>query len=166
LKEIGSTTVITGDDLNCDNTSGEADDNTDCDDVDNTEFPGQVWYADCDGDGVDRAALVTACELSGADALTPCTDTQVPDGGWTHAVGNDCDDENVDNYPGHAEIVADNLDQNCDTFDDCYQDADTDTYGSSTVITGDDLDCNNTSGEADDNSDCDDSDSASNPGAA
>ena len=146
------------------NDSLEMRDSTDCDDGDATEFPGQLWYADCDGDGIDRAASVTACDLAAADALTPCTDVESPDGGWTHAVGNDCDDENSGNYPGNAEVVADSLDQNCDTFDDCYEDLDSDTYGSVTVITGDDLNCNNTAGEADDSTDCEDGDATEFPG--
>ncbi|NIQ18604.1 MAG: hypothetical protein GTN95_00025, partial [Gammaproteobacteria bacterium] len=70
---FGSSTVITGDDLDCNNTLGEADDST------------------------------------------------------------DCDDTNATNYPGNAEVVADGLDQNCDAVDDCYQDLDNDTFGTTTV---------------------------------
>ncbi|MDH3786125.1 MAG: putative metal-binding motif-containing protein, partial [Acidobacteriota bacterium] len=139
---------------------------TDCDDGDSAEFPGQVWYADCDNDGSHRSTSVAACDLAAANGLTPCSDSQAPDGGWSHTAGTDCDDENAGKYPGNTETVADGIDQDCDTFDDCYQDTDTDTYGSSTVITGDDLNCNNTSGEADDNTDCDDSSATTFVGAA
>jgi len=162
----GSATVITGNDLDCNNTPGEADDSTDCDDGDATEFPGQVWYADCDNDGTYRTTSVVQCDLADANTATPCTDTEIPDGGWSHTLGTDCDDENIGNFPGNAEVVADGLDQNCDTFDDCYQDVDNDTYGSATVITGNDLDCNNTLGEADDSTDCDDASATTFPGAS
>ena len=72
----------------------------DCDDADASEFPGQDWYADCDGDGSFSSAAVVACDAAGADALTPCSDASPPDGGWSHIAGSDCDDADVSEYPG------------------------------------------------------------------
>ena len=55
----------------------------DCNDEDAAEFPGQVWFADCDGDTHARDASVSACDEAGANALTPCGGP--PAGGWAHA---------------------------------------------------------------------------------
>ena len=67
----------------------------------------------------------------------------------------DCDDGDADAYPGADEVVADGIDQDCDGFDDCYQDSDGDSYGSTTIITSNDLDCAD-AGESDVDTDCDD----------
>jgi len=72
----------------------------DCDDEDPSEYPGQDWYADCDGDGSFSSAAVVACDAVGADALTPCSDASPPDGGWSHIAGSDCDDADVSEFPG------------------------------------------------------------------
>jgi len=72
---------------------------TDCDDSDPTEFPDQVWYADCDNDAFERTVAVVTCDLAGANVLTPCADTVAPDGGWTHVAGTDCDDEDATEFP-------------------------------------------------------------------
>jgi hypothetical protein len=85
----------------------------DCDDGDPTEFPGQVWYADCDADGYERSSAVTACDQAGADAQSPCADGLPPDGGWSHAVGDDCDDEDARRYPTNVE-TCNGLDDDCD----------------------------------------------------
>jgi len=77
---------------------------TDVDDEDATEFPGQEWYADCDGDGFFRAAAVIASDLAGVDALTPCLDTFAPDGGWSHTAGTDPDDEDASAVPGGGAV--------------------------------------------------------------
>ncbi|MBK8193218.1 MAG: hypothetical protein IPK76_08420 [Lewinellaceae bacterium] len=37
-------------------------DNTDCDDDDENEFPGQIWYEDADSDGYTTGNTQTACE--------------------------------------------------------------------------------------------------------
>jgi hypothetical protein len=71
-----------------------------------------VWYGDCDGDTWERDTLVTACELAEANALTPCTDGQAPDGSWAHVAGSDCDDEAATVYPGAAQL-CDGLNNDC-----------------------------------------------------
>ena len=91
---------------------------TDCNDEDATEFPGRLWYADCDGDTFERAASVSACDLAGANAATPCSDLAAPDGGWTSVIGTDCDDEDAAEFPGQS----------------WYADCDNDTHHKSVAI--------------------------------
>jgi hypothetical protein len=108
-----------------------------------------TWYADLDADGFgDGTAPVLAC--------------------WqpTGFVGDgaDCDDGAADTFPGAAEVVADGVDQNCDTVELCFTDADADGWGTGAVIAGTDLDCDDP-GEAWVYGDCDDSAAAVFPGA-
>ena len=54
------------------------------------------------------------------------------------------------------EIPADNIDQNCDGFEVCYEDVDGDEYGSSITISTEDITCSGDgisfqSGDCDDN---------------
>ena len=133
---------------------------TDCDDEDATEFPGQVWYADCDGDSYFRSSSITACDLANADASTPCADGFSPDGGWSNSVGSDCDDEDATEFPGQT----------------WYADCDGDSYSRSSSVTACDLSGANAStpcadGLAPDGgwsntagSDCDDEDATEFPG--
>ena len=72
----------------------------DCDDGDPDEFPGQSWYADCDGDTYERSIAVIACDASGAP--TPCVDTSPPDGGYSSVAGTDCNDEDASEFPGKS----------------------------------------------------------------
>ena len=153
---------------------GFVEDNTDCDDGDSAVNPGaqevcngfdddcdgeidegvkDTFYADADGDGYGDAASST----------TACT---APEGYVENA--DDCDDTNADINPGAEEIPCNGVDENCDPSDDCqeqntyYEDADGDGYGnpevSQTAATAPE-------GFVEDNTDCDDGDSAVNPGA-
>ena len=165
--------------VECHQPSGYILDATDCDDSDAEVYPGAVetcngidddcddvidepdasdaltWYADSDGDGYgDLATSTLAC-----DATT----------GWV-SDATDCDDTDPDQYPG-ADEYCNGEDDDCDASvdeDDAqdapiwHVDADGDTYGTNTsVITA----CNQPSGYVLDDSDCDDTDSAINPGA-
>ncbi|MEO1257376.1 MAG: HYR domain-containing protein [Bacteroidota bacterium] len=48
--------------MHCESCTGDfVSDNTDCDDLDPDEFPGQTWYIDADGDSYG-ASFATACE--------------------------------------------------------------------------------------------------------
>lgn len=92
----------------------------DCDNWDAAEFPGQNWYADCDGDNFYRTSAVMACDL--ASAATPCTDMAPPDGGWSHTYTRDladCDDEDPNEFPGQI----------------WYADCDGDTFMGATAVT-------------------------------
>jgi len=129
-----------------------------CDGIDNN-CDGQIdegvtatFYADTDGDGF-------------GDESSPTESCSEPTG--YVGTGNDCDDSDAETYPGAAER-CDELDNDCDgTIDEdvqsvWYADYDADGYG----------DADNTSKECDpperyvvDDTDCDDLNAASNPGA-
>jgi gliding motility-associated-like protein len=156
--------------LACTAPAGFVSDNTDCNDGDNTVYPGATelcdgldndcnlliddnagptWYTDADGDGFgDTATAQNAC-------------TQ-PAG--TVAVGGDCNDNNAAINPLAAEI-CDGIDNNCDTQIDegvsivYYADADGDGFGNPLVTTNS---CAQPVGYVLDNTDCNDSNSAIN----
>ncbi len=171
-------------DYNCDGSVGYADADADgwaaCDDCDDTnatvnpdgtELPGdgldsncdgsETCYVDLDDDGYrpDTTSTVTgvgiACDQTG-EALA------------TDPAG-DCDDADATRNPGATEIVGDGIDENCDSDETCYVDADGDGYRpdeTSTVDSADD-DCADP-GEALSTAltgDCDDTSTAYNPGA-
>jgi hypothetical protein len=111
----------------------------DCDDADDTIAPG---LSDVTGDDVDQdcdGALLcyadddrdgfgdpSARDLVGPTCASPADRVS--------ANADDCDDSAADTYPGALELVADDIDQDCDAFDACYADADGDSYGSTTVL--------------------------------
>ena len=55
--------------------------------------------------------------------------------------GTDCDDMQASINPVASEIPADGVDQNCDTYEDCFQDADLDGFGSTTITASASLAC-------------------------
>ncbi|MBW1880016.1 MAG: putative metal-binding motif-containing protein, partial [Deltaproteobacteria bacterium] len=98
--------------------------------------------------------LVYVCEDLDEDGVTNC------DG--------DCDDGEATVHPGADEIVGDDIDQDCNGTDTimCWTDGDQDTYGKSLPVLADDGSCDTAQYEADDASDCDDSDASIYPGAS
>ena len=171
----GSTTVFSAD-LDCTD-AGEDVAASDCDDSDNTEYPGVTWFADTDGDGYGDPGNSNACErAAGTDVLdsTDCDDTdpqEFPGVAWhpdadgdgfgdasTSVLcsrlnasdvpnGSDCDDTDPTEYPG---VVW-------------YADADGDSYGdanSSNV-------CERVNGsDVTNDGDCDDLDATEYPGVS
>ncbi len=142
-----------------------------CDSIDNdcdgaiddadADITGQAtWYPDADGDGYGGSASATAACVAPTGHVASATD---------------CDDGSSAVNPGATE-VCNRIDDDCDGLTDdadasvdlatattFYYDADRDGYGLSTVTT---QSCAAPSGYATAGADCDDSDSATHPGAA
>jgi hypothetical protein len=146
----------------------------DCDDTDASIYPGapgviadgidqdcdglETCYADADGDSYRTDVLVASldpdCSDSG-EALASMT-------------SGDCDDSDASVHPGATETYGDEIDSNCNGLEGCYVDADNDGYRTSSTVSSSDTDCSDP-GEAtlsDPSGDCDDGNSAINPGAS
>jgi len=150
--------------------SGYVANDDDCDDTDDTAYPGAVELCDgtdndCDGN-TDEGCPVQYRDADGDGYGNPAgPTTTIPQSGY---VGNtsDCDDTNGAVNPGATEI-CNGIDDNCDgTVDEgCatyYRDADGDTYGNpadSTTATS------QPAGYVANGGDCNDSNASINPGA-
>jgi hypothetical protein len=166
--------------VSCDAPAGFVADASDCDDTDETEFPGAdercdgddddcdgevdedsavdaaTWYGDTDGDGYGDAG----------NALVACT---APVGFGSDA--RDCDDADAAIHPG-ADEVCNGVDDNCDgdvdenTATDAltwYADSDGDGYGDADIVL---MACEQPASYSALATDCDDTDGAEYPGAA
>ncbi|GJM33852.1 MAG: hypothetical protein DHS20C18_28530 [Saprospiraceae bacterium] len=141
----------------CSIPTGYVANNSDCNDNDPLEKPGQVWYADTDNDGYSTGATLTQCTRpTGYKAASELTDSAI-----------DCNDEDPAVNPGATE-VCDGVDNNCNdqtdegTLTTYYQDQDVDGFGNPEVAQ---QACTEPAGYVTDNTDCDDSDPAINPNA-
>ncbi|MCB0522039.1 MAG: hypothetical protein KDD27_24060, partial [Saprospiraceae bacterium] len=142
--------------LDCSAPTGYVLDNTDCDDSDGNEFPGQIWYLDFDGDLYSDGTSQTACERPAnyftADELTQTS--------------GDCNDSDAAINPAATE-VCDGVDNNCDGQTDngvlttYYADTDGDGFGDPANST---MACAQPTGYVFDNTDCDDGDPNEFPG--
>ncbi len=163
----------------CDAPQGYSSNGNDCDDTSPSARPGGVEVCngvddDCDGtiDGpssLNASVFYADSDSDGyGDASTAVTDCEAP----TNHVdnGTDCDDTAAATNPA-ADETCDGADNDCDgTVDEAsavdattwYADADSDTYGSSAISQ---VACNAPSGHVADSSDCDDTNSTTNPGA-
>lgn len=140
----------------CSQPAGYVTDNTDCDDNDANEYPGQTWYKDADGDDYGDGTSQTACTRPAnhyiAAELT--------------ATSGDCNDSNANIHPGASEL-CNNIDDDCNTLIDdgasntYYQDSDSDGYGNPGVTASA---CSAPAGYVSDNTDCDDTDANEYPG--
>mgnify|MGYP000270936296 FL=1 len=152
-----------GDDSDCDDddptVNPDADEvcngiDDDCDEVvDDDAIDRTTWFTDGDGDGFgDDDATIEACEM--------------PTG--TVADGGDCDDDDNLTYPGAPEL-CDGADNNCDGIADdpvwWYRDNDNDGFGDESVAVFAPI-CAPPAGFVRDDTDCDDFNDATNPGAS
>ncbi len=163
---FGTLVIGDGSSLSCVTGAG-AGTNDDCDDGSSSVYPSaaetvadgidqncdsiDTCYTDADGDNYGVSALVDGSSLDCVSGTGASTAT-------------DCDDADASINSGAAEVVADSIDQDCDSVDDCYTDADADGYGTSVVIDGSTLDCVSGTGAAS-ATDCDDAVAAINPAA-
>ncbi|MFT5679802.1 MAG: hypothetical protein ACI8RZ_000707 [Myxococcota bacterium] len=165
--------------LACDQPSGYVADDTDCDDGNNTQYPGADEYCngeddDCDGDIDEAGALDEATWYADtdADAYGDASATALAcdqPSGYV-ADSSDCDDGDAAQYPG-ADEYCNSEDDDCDgTIDEddaldaatWYGDGDSDGYGNSSFTL---VQCDQPSNYVDNYDDCDDSDAAINPAA-
>jgi hypothetical protein len=100
--------------------------------------------SDLDGDGVGTLDTVTSDD---GDCDDPGESTRT----------DDCDDHAAAISPAAVEIAADEVDQDCDRQELCYEDLDGDGYGSSATALSADLSCGS-SGVSPNHDDCDDAD--------
>ncbi len=164
-------------DLDCAD-KGEAESDTDCDDGDDSVYPGADEYCndtdddcdtDIDEDAVDADTWYLDDDKDGFGDATSTTEDCDEPSGYTDD-DTDCDDTDGDIYPGADEYCNDE-DDDCDgdidndalDVDTWYLDDDGDGYGDATTTTED---CDEPSGYTDDDTDCDDTDYDINPGAS
>ncbi|MEQ1503259.1 MAG: MopE-related protein [Myxococcota bacterium] len=168
----GSTATSTS--FSC-NGPGVANDASDCDDQDNSVYPGATelpadgidqdcsgsdtigCYLDDDQDGFGSTTLVFASD-GACDLVSRESETD-----------DDCDDADADIHPQAVEVKGDGVDQDCFGGDltGCYVDDDDDGYGDlPPVVDPFAGDCGPAGQLADVASDCDDTDPTVHPGAA
>lgn len=146
----------------------------DCDDTDPQINPVATDFPD---DGIDQ-------DCNGSDSTVCLVDLDFDDWGRTGVTlwssdedcadpgealltqGGDCDDNESTVFPGASEIPDDGIDQDCDGRDatTCFEDLDSDTFGSTVPLLALDGDCTD-QGEASNNTDCEDGDGFIYPGA-
>ncbi|HMV69020.1 MAG TPA: MopE-related protein, partial [Myxococcota bacterium] len=154
-----------------------ADPATDCDDASAaikptaTEIPGDGVDQDCDGTESCYADRDDDGYRPNPTALVPTADLDCDDPGEALSTDptTDCDDTNPEIRPGVFELAGDEVDQNCDGRESCFDDDDDDGFLDSTddVRVSADLDCDdpNEGSVSDLRTDCDDTRAAIHPGA-
>ncbi len=160
----------------CDQPQDYVRSNSDCNDNESEAFPGNTET--CDGADNDCNGTVDGADANNAtlfyvdsdgdgsgNGAAPWLGCTAPAGYTTS--GDDCDDNNADAYPGNSE-VCDGSDSDCNGATDdgvgqtYYIDYDGDGYGVDAVSQ---VACSQPTGYSNTNTDCDDLQAASNPGA-
>ncbi len=158
----------------CEQPTGYVANSTDCDDTDVDVNPGATETCndvddDCDGstdEGLTTSTYYEDADSDGyGDSTETATDCAQPTGYVTDAT--DCDDTDADVNPGEQEVCDNDVDDDCDGTTDeedatWYIDADSDTYGDSTVSQ---VICEQPTGYVADATDCDDTDAEVNTAA-
>ena len=129
----------------------------DCDDSDNTVYPGAT---DICGDGIDQDCKGGDLVCSGPSCTDLDGDTYAIEGGDCGPV--DCDDDNAAVNPGAAERCSDGLDNNCDNLIDT---ADMESCPAQATCTDVDQDGYNVEGGECGIVDCNDTNGSVYPGA-
>jgi hypothetical protein len=119
----------------------------------------ELCYQDSDGDGYGSS--LTVLDSGDTGCLTADGESSVK---------GDCNDSNAGIHPDAAEIIGDGIDQNCNSTELCYVDADNDRYRPDcySILISQDSDCYD-SGEAyftDPTGDCNDNDYRVSPSAS
>lgn len=157
----------------CSAPTGYVADNTDCDDTEANNFPGNPEVCDgidndCDGE-IDEGVLITFYADSDGDGFGDANITTQACTAPTGYVDNntDCDDTEANIFPGNTE-VCDGIDNDCDgeidegTFLTFYADSDSDGFGDPNMTVEA---CSAPNGYVDNSSDCNDNDASINPNA-
>jgi hypothetical protein len=121
-------------DMDClDSGEGHPNDAIDCNDYDasisptGTEIVGDDIDQDCDFH--DSCFLDSDQDGHGSVTLREAAGYLCETGSSEARVSDDCDDTHADRFPGNLEVVGDAVDQDCDSHDLCYLDADDDSFG-------------------------------------
>ncbi|HMV67634.1 MAG TPA: putative metal-binding motif-containing protein, partial [Myxococcota bacterium] len=121
------------------------------------ERPGDGVDQDCDG--VESCFDDLDDDDHGNSDLTVIVGVDCSAAPYAAPANDDCDDRSPDaahRYPGAPDPPGDDVDQDCDGHDECYLDADGDGFGTSVVVEGSSLTCDQGRGVSGVTSDCDD----------
>jgi len=110
---------------------------SDCNDILASAYPGATEVAgngiDEDCDGLESCFVDSDSDGFGGRTLGTLSDLTCNSGGYS-ANSLDCDDKAFSTFPGALEVIADGVDQNCDGVELCFEDLDTDGFGSTSTL--------------------------------